>query len=162
MRYAQFSAGTKIQEDDMRKNAISAIAIILSIIAISAAWPRKNMQVTSLTLKDRSGHIYATIDAEHQQFAIYNPNGKEAVEIQTVKEGTNFIIHGTDGFERIRLSTWASESEGSYIQILQDGWQKDNFRGPFEAVLISKHGVRAEQLKTRNVSITKDPFADRE
>lgn len=149
----------------MQKNAVSVVAIILSAAALSVTWLRKDIETSSLTLKSRSGHVYAVLDANHEQFTLYDSHNNAAVDIQVTGEGSNVIVHGADGFERIRLSTWASEAEGSYIHILHDGWQKDDFKRPSEAVNISKNGVKAESVKTREVTITKeplDPFADRQ
>lgn len=126
------------------------VAIILSVIAvIIVLTPQKNLNASSLTLKDRSGKVWAVIDANHNFFAIYNPNtGRDEsdwnknmlFEIETVEDGANLILHGKDGFERIRLSTLTSESEGSYIHILRDNWQNNN-RVP-HVVLISEDGIK--------------------
>ena len=115
----------------MKKNLLSWIAIILSSTAIIVVlMPRKDINASSLTLRDQSGKVWAVIDANHHFFGIYNPNtGRNEsnwnenmlFEIETVEDGTNLILHGKDGFERIRLSTCTSGSEGRYICILRDG-----------------------------------------
>lgn len=129
----------------MGKNLVSIVAIVLSIVSLSFAWHRKHIEVSSLTLRDDSGRKYAVIDANHHQFSLYNSNGTEMVTIDVVKGGANVIVRGADGFESIRLSTWATEAEGgSYIHILPAGWQ-DNPGGPPPPVVhISKNGVVTE------------------
>lgn len=135
----------------MNKNLLSVVAIILSITSIIVVlMPRKDISASSLTLRDQSGKVWAVIDANHNLFAIYNPNtGRDEsdwnknmlFEIETVEDGTNVILHGKDGFERIRLSTWTSGSEGSYITILRDGWQNSKDVS-LDVVHISKDGVK--------------------
>ena len=135
----------------MKKNLLSWVAIILSITAIIVVlMPRKDVNASSLTPRDQSGKVWAVIDANHSLFAIYSPNtgrndsdwNKDMLfKIDTVEDGMNLILHGKDGFERIRLSTWTSGSEGSYITILRDGWQ-NNKDVPIDVVHISKDGVK--------------------
>lgn len=134
----------------MRKNFISVVAIILSVIAIAIVLiPQKNINTSSLTIRDRSGKVWTVIDANYHFFAIYNPstgrdesdwNKNMLFEIETVEDGMNLILHGKDGFEHIRLSTWTSGTEGSYITILRDGWQNSKDVPP--VVHISKDGVK--------------------
>jgi len=64
------------------------------------------------------------------------------VSIQATENGTNVIVLGKDGFERIRLSTWTSE--GSYIHILRDEWQNIP-NVSHEIVHISKDGIRLDK-----------------
>ncbi len=135
----------------MRKNLLSVVAIILSITTIIVVLvPRKDINASSLTLRDQSGKVWAVIDANYHLFAIYNPktgrdesNWNESMlfEIETVEDGTNIILFGKDGFERIRFSTWTSGSEGSYITILRDGWQNSKDVS-HDVVHISKDGVK--------------------
>lgn len=135
----------------MKKNLLSVVATILSITAIVIVlMPRKDINASSLTLRDSSGKVWAFIDANHNLFAIYNPktgrnesnwNENMFFEVETTEDGMNLILHGKDGFERIRLSTWVSGLEGSYIHILRDGWQ-DSKDIPIDVVRISKDGVR--------------------
>ena len=134
----------------MKKNLLSIVAIILSITAIVVvSIPRKDIEASSLTLRDKSGKVWAVIDANHNLFAIYNPktgrdesnwNSNMLFEIETVEDGMNLILHGKDGFERIRLSTWTSKPGGAYISILKDGWQ-NNSNDPV-SIVISKDGVQ--------------------